>query len=192
MTTYSHAHTLVVRFYGKAVFSCIEKRRFSTEKYCISTEKKKHYGEVCNNHKKVFEKSLEKVNIDYDKSPWMTQGISKSVEIHNRLYKKFLKNRNERNNNIYKKYKNKLNHLIKIEKKDYFENQLIKYKNNVKMTWRTINQVLHRNKSKGRLPDTFREKNKDVSFSDPVVIVNRFNEYFESVGPNLAKKNSKR
>ena len=135
-----------------------------------------------------FEKILEKVNIDYDKSPWMTQGISKSVEIKNRLYRKFLKNRNERNNNIYKKYKNKLNHSIKIAKKDYFENQFIKYKNNVKMTWQTINQVLHRNKSKGRLPDTFREKNKDVSFSDPVVIANRFNEYFVSVGPNLAKK----
>ena len=69
---------------------------------------------------------MEKVNIDYDKSPWMTQGISNSVEIKNRLYKKFLKNRNERNYNIYKKYKNKLNHLIKIEKKDYFENQFIK------------------------------------------------------------------
>ena len=67
-----------------------------------------------------FEKSLEKVNIDYDKSPWMTQGISKSVEIKNRLYKKFLKNRNERNYDIYKKYKNKLNHLIKIEKKRLF------------------------------------------------------------------------
>ena len=61
---------------------------------------------------------MGKVNIDYDKSPWMTQGISKSVEIKNRLYRKFLKNRNERNNNIYKKYKNKLNHLIKIAKKD--------------------------------------------------------------------------
>ena len=46
----------------------------------------------------------------------MTQGISKSVEIKNQLYKKFLKNRNERN----KKYKNKLNHLIKIEKKRLF------------------------------------------------------------------------
>ena len=75
-----------------------------------------------------------------------------------------------------------------MQKKDYFENQFIKYKNNVKMTWQTINQVLNRNKSKGRLPDTFREKNKDVSFSDPVVIANRFNEYFVSVGPNLAKK----
>ena len=138
-----------------------------------------------------FEKSLGKVNINYDKSPWMTQGISKSVEIKNRLYKRFLKNRNERNYNIYKKYKNKLNHLIKIAKKDYFENQFIKYKNNVKMTWQTINQVLQRIKSKGRLPDTFREKNKDVSFSDPVVITNRFNEYFVSVGPNLAKKSPK-
>ena len=60
------------------------------------------------------------------------------------------------------------------------------------MTWQTINQVLHRNKSKGRPPHTFRDKNKDVSFSDPVVIANRFNEYFVSAGPNLAKKISKR
>ena len=75
-----------------------------------------------------------------------------------------------------------------MKKKDYFENQFIKYKNNVKLTWQTINQVLHRNKNKGRLSDSFREKNKDVSFPDPVVIANRFNEYFVNVGPNLAKK----
>ena len=79
--------------------------------------------------------------------------------------------------------------MFKISKKDHFENQFIKYKNNVKMTWQTINQVLHRNKSKGRLPNTFRiEKSEDVSFADLVVIANRFNEYFVSVGPNLAKK----
>ena len=56
MTTYLHARALVVCFYGKAVFSCTEKRRFSTEKkYCISTEKEKtHYGEASNFHGKTL------------------------------------------------------------------------------------------------------------------------------------------
>ena len=94
-----------------------------------------------------------------------------------------------------KKYKNKLNNLIKIEKKKIIlKINLLSTKNNVKMNWQTINQVLHRNGRKGRLPDTFGEKNKDVSFSDPVVIANRFNEfneYFVSVGPNLAKKSKR-
>ena len=49
MTTYSHAHTLVVCFCRKAVFSCTEKWRFSTEKYCISAEKEKtQCGEASN------------------------------------------------------------------------------------------------------------------------------------------------
>ena len=42
----------------------------------------------------------------------MTQGISKSIGIKNRLYKKCLKS--EKNKTIYKNYKNKLKHLIKI------------------------------------------------------------------------------
>lgn len=62
------------------------------------------YQSYNNCHNKLFQtfdKTISSINIDYDKSPWMTQGISKSAEMKNRLYKKFLKNRNERNSNIY-------------------------------------------------------------------------------------------
>ena len=125
------------------------------------------YNSFHNNIILAFEKSFplakrRKRTIDYGKSPWMTQGISKSIEIKNRLYKKCLKNPSKKNQTIYKNYKNKLKHLIKITKKDYFENQFIKYKNNNKMTWQTINRILNRNKE--RLPDTFQKKNSDVSF----------------------------
>ena len=117
----------------------------------------------------------------------MTQGISKSIEIKNSLYKKCLKNPSKKNQTIYKNYKNKFKNLIKLSKKDYFENQFIKYKNNNKMTWQTINRILNRNKNKERLPDKFQQNNSDVCFSDPVVIVNKFNEYFVNVGPNFTK-----
>ena len=56
------------------------------------------------------------------------------------------------------------------------------------MTWQTINRILNRNnKKKEGLPDTFREKNSNVNYSDPIEIANKFNEYFVNVGPNLAK-----
>jgi hypothetical protein len=33
----------------------------------------------------------------------------------------------------------------------------------------------------------FQQKNSDINFSVPIVIANKFNEYFVNVGPNLAK-----
>ena len=72
-----------------------------------------------NSHNKLiqaFDKSFPLVKrqkgniINYDKIHWMTQGISKSIGIKNRLYKKCLKNPSEKNKTIYKNYKNKLKH----------------------------------------------------------------------------------
>jgi hypothetical protein len=53
-----------------------------------------------------------------------------------------------------KKYKIKLNHVIKTSKKAYYEKQFVKYKNDTKKTWQTINEVLNRNKTRKNLPDT--------------------------------------
>ena len=44
--------------------------------------------------------------IDF-KNPWLSQGLSKSIRRKNKLYKKFMKPTLE-NENLYKKYKNKL------------------------------------------------------------------------------------
>ena len=45
-----------------------------------------------------------------------------------------------------KKYKNKLNHVIKASKKMCYEDQLIKYKHNTKMIWKTLNNTLNKEK----------------------------------------------
>jgi ribosomal protein S17E len=61
------------------------------------------------------------------KSQWMTNCILKSVRNKNKLYKTFLMNRNSKNEQLYKNYKNKLNHIIKMAKKTYYEDQLINF-----------------------------------------------------------------
>ena len=118
----------------------------------------------------------------------MTIGIFKSISKKNKLYKNFLKNPSYRSETTYKKYKNKLNHVIKTAKKAYYETQFLKYKNDIKKTWQTINEVLNRNKTRSKLPDTFLQKNSNNNVSNPLEIANKFNEYFVKIGPQLAKK----
>jgi hypothetical protein len=88
---------------------------------------------------------------------------------------------------LYKNNKNKLNNIIKIAKKTYYEEQLIKYKQNSKMMWNTLNELLNKPK-KIPLPKMFVERNSSNIIDDPKTIANNFNEYFINVGPNLANK----
>lgn len=75
--------------------------------------------------------------IDKAKSPWMTKGILKSVQRKNQLYKRYLLQANRKNEIFYKKYKNKLNHVIKHSKKGIMNSSLLntsKHKNDLENT----------------------------------------------------------
>jgi hypothetical protein len=120
-----------------------------------------------NNLKAAIDKNfpfvkMKNKSFDHEKSPWMTGGVFRSISKKNRLFKTFFKKPSYRNETMYKKYKNKLNHVIKSAKKineeknvrkNYY--QFLKYKNDMKMTWQTINKVLNRNKTREKLPDCF-------------------------------------
>jgi hypothetical protein len=116
----------------------------------------------------------------------MTIGIFKSISKKNKLYENFLKKPSYINETACKKYKNKLNHVAnKTAKKAYYETQFLKYKNDIRKTWQTINEVLHRNKTRSKLPDTFLHKNSNNNVSNPLEIANKFNEHFVKIGPQL-------
>ena len=91
-----------------------------------------------------LKKKQDKGKTDKIKSPWMTRCILKSVRNKNKLYKFFLDNPNDRNRQKYTKYKNKLNHIIKLAKKICYEKQLIKHRQNPKMMWKTLNELLNK------------------------------------------------
>ena len=108
------------------------------------------YMRFHNNLKIAIDKSFPFVKIrnkvvNNTKSLWMTNAIFKSISKKNKLYKKILKKPTRKNETDYKKYKNKLNHVIKNAKKAYYEKQFVKYKNNTKKTWQTINEILNIN-----------------------------------------------
>ncbi len=133
-------------------------------------------------------KKVAKRKIDKIRSPWMTRCIAKSVKQKNKLYKKYLQYPTEKNEKIYKKYKNKLNHVIKVAKKKYYEEQLINYKHDTKVLWKTLNEIMNRNKTSRMLPKEFNGNSPGEQITDPNTTANRFNDYFVNIDPGLAKK----
>ena len=78
--------------------------------------------------------------------------------------------------------------MIKVAKKKYYEDQLIKYKQNTKILWKTLNEIMNLNKTNSRmLPKEFNGNSPGEIISDPSKIANKFNEYFINIGPGLAK-----
>ena len=74
--------------------------------------------------------------------PWITKGIRVSIAKKNKLYKKYLKSKNNYYFSKFKIYRNKLNHLLLRSKKMYYNNYFGNSKHNIKETWRGIKQLI--------------------------------------------------
>lgn len=137
--------------------------------------------------KKLYQQSkLKRKKPNFKINQKLTKGIIKSIKIKNKLYKKYLICPNETNKNRYKKYNNKINHLKRISKKKYYDNQFKQNKDDLKKTWKIINEVINKSKNKDKLPKIF--SNKDRLLSDRKEIADSFNDYFINVGKTLAEK----
>lgn len=158
--------------------------------FCGSTDPNNSYNEFLREYSRVFNSCfpLKKKTKKVDQlcKSWMTKGLLKSIKKKNNLYRKYLRKPTCENNTIYKNYKNKLNHSIRIAKRLYFENKLRNSTSNIKQTWQILNEVTNRKKSRNNFPSMFSCDNQD--FSDPTAIANRFCEYFTNIGFNLAKE----
>ena len=55
----------------------------------------------------------------------------------------------------------------------------------MRATWRLLNELICKSKSKQKSNQSF--KADDLEITDPVVIANKFCQYFSNIGPNLAK-----
>ena len=117
--------------------------------------------------------------------PWLSKGLLKSIRRKNRLYKRYLNTPNDVNQASYKKYKNKLNHSLRIAKRIYYDKQLDYFKTNTKRTWQILNEVINRKKRTNKLTSTFVSNDKEIS--SPNEVANHFCKYFTNIGINLAK-----
>ena len=137
---------------------------------------------VINNHVPI--RRLTRREIKIRAKLWITKGLKVSIAIKNRLYKSYLKSKNDYYFSEYKTYRNKLKHLLLSSKKSYYDNYFIKNQNNIKETWKGIKQLITFRQSFTNVPTTLEVGNSKLSNSQS--IANAFNNYFATIGSNLA------
>jgi len=110
----------------------------------------------------------------------------KSINKKNKVYKKFIKSKDQQYYIQYKYYREILNRLIRKNKRNHYNNYFATNINNIKKIWIGINELTNR-KVKNRENITCLNINNEI-ISDPSNVANHFNRYFTSVAKKLADK----
>ena len=72
------------------------------------------------------------------------------------MYKTFLKSPTPFNESSYKRYRNKLNHSLRLAKRPYQEAKMESLTANIKGTWNILNQIINGTKCPNKLPNSLR------------------------------------
>ena len=131
-------------------------------------------------------KKNTKVNKKYiKKEPWMTEGLLTSMRNKSKLFNIKVNRPTEANINKFKAFVNKYNRLKREMKKIYYKNILELNKFNMKNTWRTLKQVLGKERNKSIFPQSFQID--DTNVTDKNVIAESFNKYFSEIGKQTSQ-----
>jgi len=145
--------------------------------------------------KQAREKHLPKKLVKYNKkkhkrSAWMTDGILKSINIKDKLYKVLIQT-DTTNVDLYHKLKQEfithrslLRKSIREAKRNYYARTFNIHKNDIKKTWSIINDTLNK-KFKSQIHKHFVVDNEVID--DPSKIADAFNDYFINIGRSLAE-----
>ena len=126
-------------------------------------------------------KQLSKKERWFLSKPWITTGFRKSIYIKNNLYEKFLKSNSIYTRAKFKLYRNKLNHLLKISKRKYYNN-VFENTNNSKKIWKGVKQIVH---FKPQISTKqIKLRLDDCEITGSVEVANAFNS---SIGNDLAR-----
>ena len=120
--------------------------------------------------------------------PWITKGILKSISIKNKLYKKFLNSTDSFWYQRYKYYRNTLNHLIRNSKRLHYNSYFDAFKNNSKMIWKGINDLINKSSKTSKTSSGTTIKVNGNMITDPKQVADKFNDYFTKVAKSLVDK----
>ena len=107
-----------------------------------------------------------------------------SIRIKNGLFKKFLKTKATYYHAKFKIYRNKLNHLIKLAKRNYYNKFFSVHENNGKRIWYGIEQIVQVKTHVNQHVNKIVVDNREIV--DQESIANALNEFFANIGSNLA------
>ena len=117
----------------------------------------------------------------------MNNEISKAIMTRTRLRNRFLKNRSNRNRDLFRKQRNLCVTLLRKSKKDYFSNLNEKQITNNKRFWKTVKPFLS-NKVQSSERINLTDEN-DSLVTDCGKVAKELNSFFSSVVKHLNIRN---
>jgi hypothetical protein len=144
--------------------------------------------ELFNHHFPLKREKFKKYK--HKKTKWITPQILEKIRHRDIMYKKLM---NAKKREDFSKLsqdlaeENKtLKSLIRKAKRDYYQTEFDKNKNNIKKTWDTISDILNKSKLHKDFPNYFNINGNHIS--DVKDISTYFNKFFITIGPKLASE----
>jgi hypothetical protein len=116
---------------------------------------------------------------------WMSKGLLISRKHKMYLGKMYANNPTDENRLSFKNYRNMYNRVIRAAKKMYFDQQFVKNQTNLKKTWELIFDSIKKTK-KCKNQSFMSIVIDNISYSDPLIIANKFNEFFTSIAADIS------
>ena len=139
-------------------------------------------SEIIDKHIPV--KQLSKKELKFQSKNWISPAMKVSIHVKNSLYKKYLKTKSSYYHCKFKYYRNKLNHLLKISKRQYYNKYFLENINDSKRVWNGIKQIIHfKSPTNQRVVKIVKNDN---AITDSHMIANAFNDYFANIRKDLA------
>lgn len=120
----------------------------------------------------------------YNRIPWLSCGMKKSIKLKNKLYLIQKKYPTPENIDRYKKFRCTLQKLMHSAEKEYYAQQIDDNRSNMKKTWRIIKSLLNKNINKS-MPDSFKINNSVTS--DQKLIGDSFNKFYVNIGQSQSR-----
>ena len=117
----------------------------------------------------------------------MTNNLLVRINRKNDMYREWKSTNNNEEYEIkkinFKTFDNIITEEIKNAKHQYYFDTFTSHKNNIKKTWKTIDETLNRGKSRTQFPNEFTIDNKSIT--DHKEIADQFNIFFANIGAKL-------
>ena len=132
-------------------------------------------------------KPLSRKQKKFLSKPWLTKGLSTSIKNKRSMFTAHFLSDDDDKIIFYKKYVNKLTKLKALSKKDYFSSAINDTQKDPRDIWKVIRSVLtaYQDHVSAIL---FSLKINGHTISNDQAISEHFNEFFCSIGSNLADK----
>ena len=132
-------------------------------------------------------KNIKHPKYQFETKPWLTPGLAYSINIKNKLYKSFCKekgpHKKENHERQFKIYRNLISTPLRETKKSYYKQYLTDNKKNLRLVWQTIKGIINMKSKSDQSISSLLIDNQLITSAKP--ISNHFNSFFTSIAEKI-------